>query len=504
MREFVWKLRFAVILVSAAVHAGQSSMPGAATSSAADAATRAPVPGQPIVPAPSQLSPIPGQATPLAVPPMQSLAQQPPALVVTPQILPALPATLPTPAAPAGMGPASAQPAFVSQPSMIPSTMAPTSSTSPGATAMPSAPPPSMPASSMAPKSPAPSAPQPSAGPMNVPPAPAPTTSSPTTPPSTQEEKPTSIDTIDLNEPGGNWLYKRIWWEKAEDRYEKIQKLVQRVFELRMTFFNKRTELDRTVFDPFYLQAGLGRGELEELLNYLTDEVEAQRKRQGSLDESERAFLDIMTKEKETLDQLKLDIEGIAKLDYAVDDTLSKLIEQLGVVRSYEQQAWENFKEISKVLNDKKAKELYYGMITFEENIAAIYKYIGQDLTPYFEQLIKTARDNIARIKSTLQTLKEKGIDFKKKAQELESKDSNAEREKIRKERERLEREREEAEAEAAKSWFGWMKGMASSVWDSITGVVGGAYGAIKGLFVSSSSEEHAEEHPETKKSATP
>lgn len=322
---------------------------------------------------------------------------------------------------------------------------------------------------------------------IKPPEAPAPKTSSQVL---QEEEKPTSIDTVDLNEPGGNWLYKRIWWEKGEAEYEKIQRLVQQIFELRMNFFNKRTELDRTVFDPFYLQAGLGRGELEELLRYLSGEVEAQRKRQGVLDEAERAFLAIMTKEQESLDQLKLDIEGISKLDNAIDDTLLKLIEQLNSVRRYEQQAWDNFKEISRVLNDKKARELYYGMVTFEENIVAIHNYIRKDLTPYFDQLIKTARDNVDRIKTTLQSLKEKGIDFKKKAQELESKENISEREKLRAEQERLEREQEEAEEQAAKSWLGWMKRLFVSLWDTVTGSLGAIYSSIKGLFVSSNAQQ--------------
>src|SRR5207253_248020 len=113
--------------------------------------------------------------------------------------------------------------------------------------------------------------------------------------------------------------------------------------------------------------------------------------------------------------------------------------------------------------NDKKAKELYYGMVTFEENIAAIGAYLKNDLTPYFDNLTKSARDNVARVKTTLQTLKEKGIDFKKKAQELESQGIHTERDKLEQERKRLEQEQQQAEQEAAKTWFGWIKGIFSS-----------------------------------------
>src|SRR5579872_3599284 len=51
---------------------------------------------------------------------------------------------------------------------------------------------------------------------------------------------PIGIDTVSLEEPQGNWLFKRIWWERAEERYEKIRNLVTAIWESRTQFFNKR------------------------------------------------------------------------------------------------------------------------------------------------------------------------------------------------------------------------------------------------------------------------
>ncbi len=304
-----------------------------------------------------------------------------------------------------------------------------------------------------------------------------------------EEVKPEGIDTVNLAEPSGNWLYKRIWWEKAEHKYEKIRNLVESIFESRMTFFTQRTELDRSVFDPFYLNAGLGRGELEELLNYLMSEMEAQRAKMGSLNEEERAFLNVMTQEKETLEQLKLDIEAISKIDAAMDDALSKLMEQLNLCRNYEQKAWEAFKEIAQVLNDKKARELFYAMVTYEDNIAAIGNYIKNPFAAHFGKLTATAKEHVQRVQATIQKLKEKGIDFKKKAKELENQMSAEERERIRREKEEeLEREREEAEA--AKGWGNWILGIFKSIGNSITGAISSVYSTIMGWFGKAPEEE--------------
>ena len=322
-----------------------------------------------------------------------------------------------------------------------------------------------------------------------------------------KEEEPEiqGIDTVSLNEASGNWLYKRIWWEKAEARYEKIKTLVDRILEAQMIFFARRAELARTVFDPFYINAGIGRGELEEILNYLMEQMNVHQQKQGDLSEQERAFLATMNKEKETLDQLKLDMEAINKLDAAVDESLGKLMEQLNLCRSYERQAWDDFKGIAKELSDKKARDLYYSMVTIEENVNAIGEYIKHDFTGYFNQLATMAQDNITRIQSAINTLKEKGIDFKKKAQELEKKDENAERE--RRIREQEEKERAEEEAAAANTWFGWITSWFSSGWNTISSAVGSVYSSIRGLFGSSADEsvesEEVSAAPEAKEAVT-
>lgn len=311
------------------------------------------------------------------------------------------------------------------------------------------------------------------------------------------------IDTVNLTEPSGNWLYKRIWWEKAQDRYEKIKGLVDRTFDARMIFFNKRNELEHTVFDPFYIHSGLGRGELEEILSYLMKQMELAREKHGTLTEAERAFLAIMNKEKETLEQLRLDIEGIAKLDQAVDGALDKLMEQLNLVRNYERKAWENFKQIAQELSDAKAKELYYGMVTYEENIGAIYNYIKHEYAQYFDQLVKTAKDNVERIQSAIKLLKEKGIDFKKQAQELVKKASPQERERLEQERLELERQEQE-EAERQNSWTGWITGFFSSAWHGITEFFGSIYDTVSGWFGGRASEESHEETAEPLKEQEP
>ena len=187
------------------------------------------------------------------------------------------------------------------------------------------------------------------------------------------------IDTLDV-QGGGNWLLKRGWWEQAEKRYEKIKGLVNQVMDARMAFFGKRAELDRNVLDPFYAQIGLDQGKLEETITYLLDEMERGQKKEGVLHEQERALSDVLAVQKKSLEQLILDVQAISKLDNSIDEAIAALNDQVNRARGYENQAWKNFKEISRELSDEKAKEFYYAIDTFYANIGDIYHYIQNDL----------------------------------------------------------------------------------------------------------------------------
>ena len=59
----------------------------------------------------------------------------------------------------------------------------------------------------------------------------------PVTTPEQDEIEIKGIDTVDIAQPKGNWLYKRIWWEKAERLYEKIKQLANEISESRIVFF---------------------------------------------------------------------------------------------------------------------------------------------------------------------------------------------------------------------------------------------------------------------------
>lgn len=237
-----------------------------------------------------------------------------------------------------------------------------------------------------------------------------------------KEEDVQGITTVDLDEPQGNWLFKRMWWQRGQSQYEKTKALVDMIMESRMAFFSKRTEWDKTIFDPFYMEIGIGRGVLEELVANVLTELNNERAHQGQLDEAERDLVVALQSEKATLEQLQKDIKKINDIDGAVDKAISTLIEQINVARGYEKQSWQNFKQIAQELSDKKARELFYSMQTHWQNINQVADYIQQPFLQYFDQLGKLAQETTAKVSDTMKALKEKGVDFKKQWQVLEEK----------------------------------------------------------------------------------
>lgn len=308
-------------------------------------------------------------------------------------------------------------------------------------------------------------------------------------------EETEGINTINLAEPRGNWLIKRIVYQRAEAYYEKIKTLAQTVMEHRMDFFQKRSEWDKNIFDPFYLSVGLERGVLETMLADYIAKLQEERTEKGSAAPSELDFLTQLETEKNTLEQLQKDVEQINEIDRKVDEAITVLIQQINLTRTYENRSWQNFKGIAQELSEKKAYELLYGMSAYWQSINDISAYLQGPFLQYFEQLGSSAKDQIAKVEATLTALKEKGIDFKKQWQTFESK-SRAEKDKSI-EQETLEREQKKLEQEKKQGFFGRFLGSVTSgvgsVWNWLSSGVQWIWNFTIGRFFSKKSGQQLE-----------
>ncbi len=320
-------------------------------------------------------------------------------------------------------------------------------------------------------------APAPEAEPISIPAAPAPIEEQEIIIPDeiVEQEEPAGIDTVSLENPQGNWLFKRIWWERAEDRYEKIRQLVDAIWDFRTKFFIARNDLDRNVLDPFYINIGIDQGELEVILGEINEFLEKQSEREEDLTEDERMLYQDYVTQEDILKQLRRDVNSIGNLDRAIDQALGTLMDQINRVRQYESDAWKNFREIAHILNDTKARELYYMIEGAARNIKGINTYLEREFFTHFNKLVSDATQQVNRVQNQIEALKEKGIRFQRQTdifEEQKRKAAIAQEE---------ENEEEEVAPKPKLGWFAWIGSLFSNAFSYIFSLIRMPYDMIFG-----------------------
>ena len=254
-----------------------------------------------------------------------------------------------------------------------------------------------------------------------VPQAPTPST------PQEQEDKiiePKGIDTVDIKEPEGNWLFKRIWWEKSKEIYGKIRERVDKIVESRMHFFKERVKLDRDVLDPFYVEIGLDQGTLKESVAHLLGLLEKEHEA-GSLSVAGEEKYAALREEKAAITKLGESVTSVQELDKKLDEALEKLMNQINLARSYESEAWQLLDQIAEELSDKKAREHYYAIATLWRNVKEIGNYIQGSFAQHFIQLAQASVKSVQNIKTIADLLEKKGFDLKQRVELNKKEDEN-------------------------------------------------------------------------------
>jgi hypothetical protein len=264
-----------------------------------------------------------------------------------------------------------------------------------------------------------------------------------------EEDEIKGITTVDLDEPRGNWLFKRIWWERSEGRYDKIRELLNGINETRVHFFTQSIDLDKKVLDPFYLEINYERGMLYTLLEELEQKLNQERIEDGMLDVQEREVLDKVKEEKTMLLQLQEDVKSILAMDNKVNDVLGRVMDQITRANKYEHDAWESMKEIARILDDIQARDLYYKVDTSWRNTKEVSRYLEIDLKRHFDELVSTTTEQIDRIKKTLSLLQERGSLLKQEVQAIDDYENMIESQEI------IDFEDEEPIVKQPTGWFG-------------------------------------------------
>ena len=222
------------------------------------------------------------------------------------------------------------------------------------------------------------------------------------------------LDTLNVDS-SGNWLEKRIWYQKAEQLFEVIRSNLQNAADLRMQFVHAVNQVGHKI-DEFYENMSFEKGEIDEMLTaVLQDLANQQEIRGGDLSSSERSIKSKIQVEQKHFEVLSKDLKLIDDLDDQIDKTMMKAFKEIDTCRGLETRAWNNFKEIGLELDDKKARVLYYEMENFHKNIEQKMNYLQSNLLPYLQrQLVSKVDETMTQIKSAIQIFDSKGLNLTK------------------------------------------------------------------------------------------
>lgn len=227
-----------------------------------------------------------------------------------------------------------------------------------------------------------------------------------------------NVHHIDLDntevDGGGNWLNKRIWYERSQAIFDEIRVMVSAVADLRIQFSNEVNAIGQKI-DSFFEVVDFTKGQLDDKFKEILVALETEQKIVGDLSEEERNLQATIKQEIAAIDQIGKDIKSIGDVDNKIDQTLMQAFKTIEECRSYETKAWDNFKAIAQELDDKKARNIYYQMNNYKQNIDQKSNYLKSALLPYLHNvLVAKVENNIAKINDAIAALKNKGVDLEK------------------------------------------------------------------------------------------
>lgn len=217
-----------------------------------------------------------------------------------------------------------------------------------------------------------------------------------------------------VNEERGNWVFKREILKKARPLYENIRTTVTAVDGLKKSFVDIRSAVDATA-NTFYSDFGFQQGEIDERIDILTKEIE--QKKEAVQD---RQLLAELQEKKKEVENLKKQLGVIQEIESNLNRMMTISLDQIDQAHSYEQKAWGNYDRISEILSDEVAHNLLLEMQALKTNIDAIHTYLTQELLPYGEKMSKQVTEEMARLKTTVEDLKNRGILLQQRMEDKE------------------------------------------------------------------------------------
>ena len=294
--------------------------------------------------------------------------------------------------------------------------------------------------------------------------------------------KPTEmLDTLDIEE-GGNWFIKRRILEEMFKLIDEMDQVNTKIRDMRMTFFKARNDIDKEVA-LFVKDIGYNLGKLDQIATTILNVMERERKQEGDLSDEERSVVLAVEKVEKKVKQIQDAVQEIMSLDNKIDaEILKSLEDRINESASYRQQGWKNLQSTKKMLSDEKAQNLYNKTEALYDTMQNVLRWLQTKLLLYFNQTIKTMRNDMNTIKSDLKELQSKGINLQKEVEKIEEQEETVEKQRTKNEMEDAVEQAIERTKDKMKQEKGFFAQIKSILWYPIQ-LFQDAFTWIKSLF---------------------
>ncbi len=219
---------------------------------------------------------------------------------------------------------------------------------------------------------------------------------------------PATLNTLGEDD-SGNWVLKRVWWEKAEDAFGHIMAYNSQVQDQQQLFFSARHDLEKQL-EVDRQKLGLPLEDLVKVVDHLL--VMAGQAGNNLPENVSNQFVNTVVDNKSKLVALQAELNLMQKIDADQDSLMLQVVDQVQKCADYESKAWVDFKQIGRVLDDHKAQDLYQHVDSYQKNIQVVLKYLKGELYSVFTKYSQHATQKLISIDKMMQDLKGAGIDL--------------------------------------------------------------------------------------------
>jgi hypothetical protein len=248
----------------------------------------------------------------------------------------------------------------------------------------------------------------------------------------------TGLETIQVSDEKtgdqGNWVKKKSWLLKSYEISSNIYKLATQIAQTKKIYQGKYNAIDEEL-DKFYKDLGMEQGKIKELLDsvgrYLEKKkikdaalLSAPAEKTGVVDQDYARKIDLLESQirqmESDLEQLRLDMDAIADVDKSLTQRLQKVDEQITISITQSEAAKTKVEDLWDIIDDKKARAIYYEVLNIEENLKAILSYLQDVLASDFDKIVSLAKEKISLVASNIKKLEEKGLIIKDRSRRVE------------------------------------------------------------------------------------